>query len=124
MLKYAIFYTCKFIFWGGFIPQLHRCIPQKGGWDTGVAPSGQTVGCLLRTPVTAKPAKLFLTKGEFSELTSIEKCTLAFVLNFHKHFSSQNFLCHHFSKSNLKPNQSLPLLKTPPLFNLIYLIKF
>ncbi len=66
---------------------------------------------LIENPRDSKAGQTFLTKREFSELTSIEKYTLAFILNFHKHFSSQNFLGHHFSKSNLKPNQSLPLFK-------------
>jgi hypothetical protein len=44
----------------------------------GVAPSSQTVGSYLRTSLAGKSIQKNSTKREYSEFTSMEKCTQTF----------------------------------------------
>ena len=68
-------------FWGGQVMWLCSCIPMKEGGikeTADLTPSSQTVVSLFRTLFASQNN---LTKIEFSEFTSMEKCTQLLLIN-------------------------------------------
>jgi len=65
-------------YWGGYTLQLHKCIPEEGVWDTGVARSSSIKAngriLIVNRPTTCRPEKKS-AESEFGEFAPMEKYT-------------------------------------------------